>query len=67
MLPPRIVPPDVFDCGDGFYHAETHVVMDYNNKFLRNAGMPECRLVLCSVGHVFYMTQPNIKNKRTLC
>ena len=38
MLPPRIVPPDVYDCGDGFYHAETRVVMDYNNKFLRNAG-----------------------------
>ncbi|KAI0238372.1 MORN repeat-containing protein 5 [Lamellibrachia satsuma] len=65
VLPPRIVPPDVYDCGDGFYHAETRVVMDYNNKFLRNADDDEHEWIInnCRKGwdeFVGYKPQPPI-------
>lgn len=37
-VPPREIPEGCYDCGDGFYNPETRVVVDYNHKFLRNAG-----------------------------
>ncbi|KAK7505005.1 hypothetical protein BaRGS_00003575 [Batillaria attramentaria] len=36
-VPPREIPEGCYDCGDGFYNPNTRVVVDYNNKFLRNA------------------------------
>jgi hypothetical protein len=38
-VPPRTIPSNCYDCGDGFYNPETRVVNDYNGKFLRNAGI----------------------------
>nr|XP_017528546.2 MORN repeat-containing protein 5 isoform X1 [Manis javanica] len=35
--PPRKVPNGHYDCGDGFYNPLTRVIMDYRNRFLRNA------------------------------
>ncbi|XP_006007202.1 MORN repeat-containing protein 5 [Latimeria chalumnae] len=35
--PPRKIPEGHYDCGDGFYNPKTRTVLDYNNKFLRNA------------------------------
>lgn len=37
-IPPREIPEGCYDCGDGFYNPKTRVVVDYDNKFLRNAG-----------------------------
>ncbi|XP_057289668.1 MORN repeat-containing protein 5-like [Hydractinia symbiolongicarpus] len=37
IVPPREIPKRCYDCGDGFYDPQTHIVSDYNNKFLRNA------------------------------
>ena len=37
-IPPREVPSDCYDCGDGFYNPETRVVKNYAGRFLRNAG-----------------------------
>lgn len=37
-VPPREIPEGCYDCGDGFYDPRTRVVVDYNHKFLRNAG-----------------------------
>lgn len=37
-VPPREIPEGCYDCGDGFYNPKTRVVVDYNQKFLRNAG-----------------------------
>lgn len=37
-VPPREIPEGCYDCGDGFYNPKTRVVVDYNHKFLRNAG-----------------------------
>lgn len=37
-VPPREIPDGCYDCGDGFYNPQTRVVIDYNLKFLRNAG-----------------------------
>lgn len=37
-VPPRDIPEGCYDCGDGFYDPKTRVVVDYNKKFLRNAG-----------------------------
>lgn len=37
-VPPRDIPEGCYDCGDGFYNPQTRVVVDYNHKFLRNAG-----------------------------
>ena len=37
-IPPREIPPGCYDTGDGFYNPETRVIVDYNIKFLRNAG-----------------------------
>jgi hypothetical protein len=37
-VPPRDIPEGCYDCGDGFYDPKTRVVVDYNQKFLRNAG-----------------------------
>ncbi|CAG2217929.1 MORN repeat-containing protein 5 [Mytilus edulis] len=36
-VPPRDIPEGCYDCGDGFYNPDTRVVVDYNQKFLRNA------------------------------
>ena len=38
-IPPREVPDGCYDCGDGFYNPLSRVVVDYELKFLRNAGM----------------------------
>lgn len=37
-VPPREIPEGCYDCGDGFYDPKSRVVVDYNKKFLRNAG-----------------------------
>ena len=37
-VPPRDIPTGCYDCGDGFYNPKTRVVVDYQHKFLRNAG-----------------------------
>lgn len=37
-VPPREIPEGCYDCGDGFYNPISRVVVDYNHKFLRNAG-----------------------------
>lgn len=37
-VPPRDIPEGCYDCGDGFYDPKSRVVVDYNKKFLRNAG-----------------------------
>ena len=37
-VPPRDIPEGCYDCGDGFYNPRTRVIVDYNHKFLRNAG-----------------------------
>lgn len=37
--PPRKIPEGCYDCGDGFYNPETRVIVDYEFRFLRNAGM----------------------------
>ncbi|XP_062334501.1 MORN repeat-containing protein 5 [Osmerus eperlanus] len=34
--PPRVVPEGCYDCGDGFYHPDTRVIIDYHGNFLRN-------------------------------
>ncbi|CAI9601283.1 unnamed protein product [Staurois parvus] len=36
--PPRKIPEDCYDCGDGFYDPVSRVVNDYQHRFLRNAG-----------------------------
>lgn len=36
--PRHEIPEGCYDCGDGFYNPKTRVVVDYSNKFLRNAG-----------------------------
>ncbi|XP_039252519.1 MORN repeat-containing protein 5-like [Styela clava] len=36
-IPPRRIPENHYDCGDGFYNPSTRIVTDYNQKFLRNA------------------------------
>uniref|UniRef100_A0ACB8EYU3 MORN repeat-containing protein 5 n=1 Tax=Sphaerodactylus townsendi TaxID=933632 RepID=A0ACB8EYU3_9SAUR len=38
LHPPRSIPDGCYDCGDGFYNPETRVVVDYKQRFLRNAG-----------------------------
>ena len=45
QVPPREIPEGCYDCGDGFYNPTTRVVIDYNFKFLRNAG----KLSICHV------------------
>ena len=37
-IPPREIPSGCYDTGDGFYNPKTRVIVDYNMKFLRNAG-----------------------------
>lgn len=37
-IPPREIPEGCYDCGDGFYNPVSRVIVDYDNKFLRNAG-----------------------------
>lgn len=37
-IPPRKIPEGCYDCGDGFYNPVSRVVVDYDHKFLRNAG-----------------------------
>lgn len=37
-VPPRSIPENCYDCGDGFYNPESRIVNDYSGKFLRNAG-----------------------------
>ena len=37
-IPPREIPTGCYDTGDGFYNPKTRVIVDYNMKFLRNAG-----------------------------
>jgi len=37
-IPPREIPASCYDTGDGFYNPNTRVIVDYNLKFLRNAG-----------------------------
>jgi len=39
--PRHEIPAGCYDCGDGFYNPATRVVVDYNNKFLRNADEDE--------------------------
>lgn len=41
-VPPRDIPSGCYDCGDGFYDPKSRVVVDYNKKFLRNAGKSLC-------------------------
>jgi len=36
-IPPREIPADHYDCGDGYYNPKTKIVHDYEMKFLRNA------------------------------
>ncbi|CAF0738422.1 unnamed protein product [Brachionus calyciflorus] len=36
-IPPRKIPENCYDCGDGFYNPETRIVNDYSGRFLRNA------------------------------
>lgn len=36
--PPKEIPHGHYDTGDGFYDPETRVVVNYERKFLRNAG-----------------------------
>lgn len=36
-VPPRKIPENHYDCGDGFYNPATRIVVDYNLRFLRNA------------------------------
>ncbi|XP_002167332.2 MORN repeat-containing protein 5 isoform X1 [Hydra vulgaris] len=36
-IPSKTIPKGCYDCGDGFYNPEIRVVIDYDNKFLRNA------------------------------
>ena len=38
QVPPRAIPSNSYDCGDGFYNPETRIVCDYIGEFLRNAG-----------------------------
>ena len=47
-VPPRVIPEGCYDCGDGFYNPKSRVVVDYNMKFLRNAGL----LHLCVCAYV---------------
>ena len=37
-IPPREIPEGCYDCGDGFYNPVSRVIVDYEHKFLRNAG-----------------------------
>ena len=37
-VPPKPIPSNSYDCGDGVYNPETRVINDYSGKFLRNAG-----------------------------
>ena len=37
-IPPREIPEGCYDCGDGFYNPVSRVIVDYDYKFLRNAG-----------------------------
>lgn len=37
-IPPKSIPENCYDCGDGFYNPETRIVNNYLGKFLRNAG-----------------------------
>ena len=37
-IPPREIPEGCYDCGDGFYNPVSRVIVDYDDKFLRNAG-----------------------------
>ncbi len=37
-IPPRKIPSNCYDCGDGFYNPETRCVNNYSGEFLRNAG-----------------------------
>jgi len=37
-IPPREIPEGCYDCGDGFYNPVSRVIVDYDHKFLRNAG-----------------------------
>lgn len=37
-IPPRDIPEGCYDTGDGFYNPSTRIIIDYNLKFLRNAG-----------------------------
>ena len=36
-IPPKTIPSNCYDCGDGFYNPETRIVNNYAGKFLRNA------------------------------
>lgn len=38
-VPPRVIPSNCYDCGDGFYNPETRIVKNYAGIFLRNAGI----------------------------
>lgn len=35
--PPREIPENCYDCGDGFYNPQSRIVNNYNGTFLRNA------------------------------
>ena len=41
-IPPREIPEGCYDCGDGFYNPVSRVIVDYEHKFLRNAGTCMC-------------------------
>jgi len=36
-IPPRDIPEDHYDCGDGFYNPKARIVVDYMMRFLRNS------------------------------
>jgi hypothetical protein len=48
-VPPREVPSNCYDCGDGFYNPESRIVNNYQGKFLRNAGKCLNSFCCCNV------------------
>lgn len=64
-IPPREIPEGNYDCGDGFYDPVTRVVVDYNMKFLRNAG--KCLFYLhCVISYLRHFLLSTILVVRSL-
>ncbi|XP_028398256.1 MORN repeat-containing protein 5-like [Dendronephthya gigantea] len=66
-VPPRQIPEGCYDCGDGFYNPATRVVLDYQNRFLRNADDDEHAWIVktCRKGwdeNIGYTPNPSFKN-----
>lgn len=55
-IPPRVIPEGCYDCGDGFYNPVSRVIVDYEHKFLRNAG----NLASKTRGRVYELRPPKL-------